>query len=101
MDNASYHSTKILPRKSERKEVLYNFLQKYTTMPGLNIKLPSDMKAIRKFELEDMLEKVARLPEMRDELYTIDKLTKQRGHRVLRLPPYNCDLNPIIKISFA
>lgn len=28
-------------------------------------------------------------------VYTIDAIIAERGHHVLRLPPYHCDLNPI------
>ena len=27
--------------------------------------------------------------------YRINQVTREAGHTVLRLPPYNCDLNPI------
>ena len=27
--------------------------------------------------------------------YKVDEFLKKKGHEVLRLPPYHCDLNPI------
>ena len=45
---------------------------------------------LRKPELV-LLVKSLRLPKK----YVIDELASQKGHQVLRLPPYYCDLNPI------
>lgn len=30
-----------------------------------------------------------------EKVYVVDKIAESRGHKVVRLPPYNCDLNPI------
>jgi transposase len=96
MDNASYHSAKLIPNKSENKPVLYKWLKEQALKdPSLNIELPDDIKDILKWELMELVERVSQSESMQSELYQIDKVTKARGHSVLRLPPYNCDLNPI------
>ena len=30
--------------------------------------------------------------------YRVDELAREKGHEVIRLPPYHCDLNPIEKV---
>jgi hypothetical protein len=33
-------------------------------------------------------------------IYKVDEFLKRKGHEVLRLPPYHCELNPIELIFF-
>lgn len=40
-----------------------------------------------------MVKQMKNLPSLSNDLYEVDKLAAARGHEVLRLPPYNCDLN--------
>lgn len=95
MDNASYHTKKLVPKTSDNKQTYYDWLKKYESHPGVQIELPDDIKKIRKWEMQEMVGRVVALPSMETELFTLDKITAARGHRVLRLPPYNCDLNVI------
>ena len=83
MDNASYHSRQVnkAPTSSSTKNEIKSWLRQ------------NDMD----FE-EDML-KVELLDVVRrschKRTYVVDELAKEHGHQVLRLAPYQCDLNPI------
>jgi hypothetical protein len=51
---------------------------------------PFNMKPVkeyRKWELEEMLDKVAEMLGEKNELYEIDRYIKSHKHRVVRLPP--------------
>jgi len=48
-------------------------------------------KKYRKFELTDLLKEAKN----QVNTYEVDQVAQQHGHQVLRLPPYNCELNPI------
>lgn len=85
MDNASYHSRKIHkpPTAASNKASITEWLeQKGVTVPqGL-------LKA-------DLLHLVSRHTTDGDTNYVIDKIAAEHGHRVVRLPPYHCQYNPI------
>ena len=83
MDNASYHSrqTNRPPNTSSKKAELQAWLTEH------NISFSEDML---KPELLELVRRHA--PE---KTYFIDELAREHGHEVLRLAPYNCDLNPI------
>lgn len=83
MDNAPYHSKEENkpPNMNNRKQVMVEWLQAH------NIEFPSYST---KPELY-LLIKQHKPPKN----YKIDKLLADNGHEVVRLPPYNCDLNPI------
>ncbi|XP_046970607.1 uncharacterized protein LOC124537763 [Vanessa cardui] len=83
MDNAPYHSKEDekTPKMSARKHVMVEWLQ------ARNIELPEHYT---KPELY-LLIKGHKPPKK----YTVDKLITDHGHEIVRLPPYNCDLNPI------
>ncbi|XP_066949357.1 uncharacterized protein [Macrobrachium rosenbergii] len=83
MDNASYHSVIIdkAPTISDRKQVIKEWL----ISKGEN---PTD---VRKRELE-----MVKLHSSRTgKDYVIVKLDREHGHRIVRLPPYHCQYNPI------
>jgi transposase len=82
MDNAPYHSTSDRPKSKDRVQVMKDWLK------AKNIPFPE--KAIKK-ELWALIKGQSKNPDH----YFIDKLAKEFGHDVVRLPPYHCDLNPI------
>ncbi|XP_043264226.1 uncharacterized protein LOC122404355 [Colletes gigas] len=83
MDNAPYHSTQINkpPTKSSTKAAMVKWLTEN------NITFSFTM---RKFQLFDLVEK-----SKPQKSFKIDQIMRLHGHNILRLPPYNCDLNPI------
>ncbi|XP_042144476.1 uncharacterized protein LOC115328335 [Ixodes scapularis] len=87
MDNASYHSVKLnaCPSSSTLKKDVQGWL----TLHGVS--WDSTMLKVELLNLVKM-EKVRR-PEL--EKCRVDAIAEQRGHVVLRLPPYHCELNPI------
>ncbi len=86
MDNASYHSriSNKVPNNSWRKNEIIQWLENN----GETIE--TDCLKI------DLLEKVRKLDIKKK--YFVDELLRAKGHIVLRLPAYHCDLNAIEKI---
>lgn len=84
IDNAPYHNKQIdkCPTSSTRKEDMQKWLR------GKNISFRADML---KPELYNLIK--ASKPQYKT--YAIDQCLKEKGHDVLRLPPYHPDLNPI------
>ncbi|GBM61225.1 hypothetical protein AVEN_65357-1 [Araneus ventricosus] len=84
MDNASYHSVKEekLPTQSWRKKDIQEWLA------NKNIPWGSDLLKL------ELLQIVSTVKHKFDG-YRIDKIASETGHKVLRLPPYHCELNPI------
>ncbi|XP_068247960.1 uncharacterized protein [Palaemon carinicauda] len=85
MDNASYHSVIIdkAPTISDRKHIIKEWLIKKGEIPTDDL---------RKSELLEMV----KLSSSRIEKdYVIDKMPRENGHRIVRLPPYHCQYNPI------
>ena len=82
MDNAPYHSVldNKPPTTGSRIQDIRNWLQEN------NIPFPP---SARKSELLALVKIYKPLPS-----YKIDNLFKLHGHEVVRLPPYQCDLNP-------
>lgn len=83
MDNASYHS-----RKSEK--VVNSSSKKADIQAWLTRKNVSYELEMTKWEL---LMVVKHIPV--DNNYVVDKMAKDSGRKVVRLPPYHCELNPI------
>ena len=83
MDNASYHSVKLerRPTTSWKKSDLLEWLIKKGVQPQENSS---------KAQLQELAKKVDVTT-----TYVIDKIAEEAGHRVLRLPPYHCQYNPI------
>ena len=85
MDNAAYHSVinanNRAPTSSSKKGDIIEWLE----ITGI----PFD-KNMLKPELYLIVKQHKPPPN-----YRIDCLIMENGHRVLRLPPYHCDLNPI------
>ncbi|XP_076635454.1 uncharacterized protein LOC143348747 [Colletes latitarsis] len=83
MDNAPYHSlqTNKPPTKSSTKAAMIKWLTENNTT------FSSEM---RKFQLFDFIKN-----NKQQKTFKIDQILKLHGHNTLRLPPYNCDLNPI------
>ena len=83
MDNASYHSVQSErnPTSSTRKADLQEWLRKHN-VPFDNTMLRPQLLALAK----------ANKPSPK---FVIDTIAKEKGHEILRLPPYHPDLNPI------
>ncbi|XP_049797577.1 uncharacterized protein LOC126214990 [Schistocerca nitens] len=83
-DNASYHNKEHnkAPTRSSNKNEIIEWL--------LKNKVEADL-TMRKTKLFDLIKE--HKPE--DKVFEINKILEAHGHTVLRLPPYNCDLNPI------
>jgi hypothetical protein len=87
-----YHSSLIAPKSTLRKQELYDWLVKHKSTPGVHINLKPITEMLRP-ELWDLVKTVNALPAMQGELYEVDALAKSKGHEILRLAPYNCDLS--------
>lgn len=84
IDNASYHSRKVeaIPTMAWRR----NKIIEWITQHGATYE-PHMLK-------KHLLAVVGTLRPLYDK-YVIDEMAKEKGHIVLRLPPYHCELNPI------
>ena len=84
IDNAPYHSMQEerAPTTATRKGDMITWLQ------SKNIPFVPDML---KSELYEIIKK----HKPREKKYEIDRMAREHGHTVVRLPPYHCDLNPI------
>lgn len=83
VDNASYHSIQLekIPTRNTRKAEIQEWLTKK--------KIPYSSNEI----IEELIRKVkASNPQ---KVYALDHLANERGHEVIRLPPYHCQYNPI------
>lgn len=83
MDNASYHSVQLekMPTKSWLKNDIKEWLIKKGEQPG---------DELYKNQLYNLTKKYNT-----GKKYVIDTIAKDAGHRVVRLPPYHCQYNPI------
>jgi transposase len=83
LDNASYHSriSKKQPTSSWTKGNIINWLKEN------NIQFPE-----KSFKVE--LLNIAR-NNRKEKEYIVDEMAYSYGHKVLRLPPYHCQFNPI------
>ncbi|XP_063215599.1 uncharacterized protein LOC134527137 [Bacillus rossius redtenbacheri] len=84
MDNAPYHS-------KQQDKCPSNYATKNDIIEWLNRKGITCDSSIRKVTLLDLLAQ----HRPKEKIFRVDKLLKQHGHKVLRLPPYMCDLNAI------
>lgn len=84
MDNAPYHSMKKeeIPNTSTKKADILKWLQD----KGEVIDRP--------MVITELLDIVKRIKPQHDK-YLIDELAQTHNKKVLRLPPYHCELNPI------
>ena len=84
IDNAPYHNVQVekCPTMSTRKEEMREWLRRK------NIAFTEDMLKIDLYSL-------IKLHKPRFKIYEIDQIMAEKGHSVLRLPPYHPDLNPI------
>lgn len=84
IDNAPYHNVQIekSPNMSSRKDEMKEWLRKRSIV--FNDKM-----------LKAELYEIIRVHKPHFKTYAIDKLLNDKGHDVLRLPPYHPDLNPI------
>ncbi|XP_052756778.1 uncharacterized protein LOC113512254 [Galleria mellonella] len=83
MDNARYHSSQINkpPSMINRKKEITDWLS------SNNIAYPTNAT-------KSMLMVIVKQNKP-DPIYEIDHLVQDYGHKIVRLPPYHCDLNPI------
>uniref|UniRef100_A0A2H1V8X8 SFRICE_020684 n=1 Tax=Spodoptera frugiperda TaxID=7108 RepID=A0A2H1V8X8_SPOFR len=84
MDNATFHSVQINkpPYQSNRKSELVQWLS--------DNGVPADMQML-KTELIDLVQR----HKPATPTYALDEMAKEKGHQVLRLPPYHCQYNAI------
>lgn len=84
MDNASYHSVQRdkAPTSSNRKLDLISWLQS------------KGIEANEKMLKTELL-RLIRIHKPRTPTYILDEIAKEKGHTVIRLPPYHCQYNPI------
>lgn len=84
LDNASYHSRKLIkiPNMNTKKADILTFLkERKITVP-------------QKTPVKKELIKIIKSQNFQQE-YAIDNFCRQKGHTILRLPPYYCIFNPI------
>lgn len=86
MDNAPYHSRqdRKIPNMGTKKADMVTFMEEE------NIPVP-DERSTKK----ELLNIILNSDIDKEKSYTVDKLARENGHEVLRLPPYYCILNPI------
>ncbi|XP_066950811.1 uncharacterized protein [Macrobrachium rosenbergii] len=85
LDNASYHSVRIdkPPTMADKKDVMKEWLKNKGANPSDNLN-----KCV-------LLEMVKSLSYGIRHDYVIDRMARDNGHQVVRLPPYHCEYNPI------
>ncbi|GBO98778.1 hypothetical protein EVAR_256_1 [Eumeta japonica] len=83
MDNAPYHS--VVVNKTPTMSTTKAEMQNWIVSKGLSY-LPTMVKA----QLFEIIQEHKERP-----VYEADSLLEQYGHKVVRLPPYHCDLNAI------
>ena len=87
MDNASYHSVQVegskAPTSATRKQEMVNWLEEKGISVDPTLKKPQVYELIK-----------AHKGQMTP-TYSVDAFLAAKGHHVLRLPPYHCELNPI------
>lgn len=84
MDNALYHSTlaENYPKSNSRKSYVQKWL-KDKNIPYSNLKTLAELK----MKVKNII--------LREKSYLLDELALEKGHEVIRLPPYHCQYNPI------
>jgi len=84
MDNAPYHSVKKekIPNTNSRKADIIKWLEEKGQVIDRPMVIP---------ELLDIVKQIK--PQF--DKYVIDDLVETHNRRILRLPPYHCELNPI------
>ncbi|XP_045505993.1 uncharacterized protein LOC123703388 [Colias croceus] len=83
MDNASYHTVAV--NKAPTMSSTKSEMQEWIVNKGLAY-LPTMVKS----QLFEIIKEHKEPP-----VYEVDLLLQDHGHKVVRLPPYHCDLNPI------
>ncbi|XP_045107564.1 uncharacterized protein LOC123502506 [Portunus trituberculatus] len=85
MDNASYHSRKVdkPPTTANKKAEIQEWLEKK------GVAVPDGLLKTQ------LLHLVTRHTAAAHTQYVIDKTASEHGHKVVRLPPYHCNYNPI------
>ena len=85
MDNAPYHSVLIdkAPTTRTRKGEIVDWLQRHN--------IPHNSSNTRL----ELLELVKQDAASKEKQYELDLIAQEKGHRVVRLPPYHCQYNPI------
>jgi len=94
MDNASYHSAKSTPKRADKKEVVYKYIEQQVQLKRVDVTL-RPMKQMRRWELDIILDNIVKLPQMQKYLYELDQRAEKSGIDIVRLPPYHCQFNPI------
>ena len=89
MDNASYHKrqTHCNPSMSMTKKTLINFVRDHDRFQNAD-----SLRNFRKKDIMAIIKEMNIQPE-----YATDKILEEYDIRILRLPPYHCQFNPIEK----
>lgn len=84
LDNAPYHSRKVekIPTTNTKKEEIIQWLK-------------VKKNAFHEDMLKRELLKIVKDHKHQYEAHVIDEMAKEKNKKVLRLPPYHCELNPI------
>uniref|UniRef100_A0A1I7ZNC5 DDE_3 domain-containing protein n=2 Tax=Steinernema glaseri TaxID=37863 RepID=A0A1I7ZNC5_9BILA len=87
MDNASYHSRCLerIPTMADKKDVIRNFLHRYGV----------EFEEAPKRTLISLVKELVRGKEKDFRRGAVDEMCKNNGIRLLRLPPYHANFNPI------
>ncbi|XP_035715958.1 uncharacterized protein LOC118439048 [Folsomia candida] len=89
IDNAPYHSTLNAPKSSSKKQDMYDWLE-----DNIPLSRRSELKPIGDMRRPELWNLVQGLKSVNN-YYEVDQEALKYGNIVVRLPPYNCDLNPI------
>ena len=84
MDNAPYHSAE----QDEHPTILWSKTELREWLSKHNVKWSHEMLKAELLQLSD-------LHKSRFQKYELDEMARERGHTVIRLPPYHCQYNPI------
>lgn len=93
MDNAPYHSHKVVTRPTARAKKA-DLLAYCRDDPFISLYCQQNNIILATTLLVSELRELIKV-QPKSSLYVVDEMAKAQGKRVLRLPPYHCELNPI------
>jgi hypothetical protein len=76
------------------KSKIYDWIKEQIDSERTEVEL-RDIKDMRKWELEGIMEQIVNQPNMGQFIYKLDQVARLNNNVILRLPPYHCTLNPI------
>ena len=81
--------------KYEHNMYLYAICKKYIILNFDCLNFITGIEYDDEMTKKNLFEKISINRPPRDQQYSIDKVMRNAGHEVIRLPPYHCELNPI------